>query len=158
MFRINIECYRYKGRIIFRLCILSFTKNNLKTSRCIIMKSFKMNNFKLNFPATWEVWKLKTFHYKASGNTRKTTKNLWEMYCINPFSTNVPLVYPLKTSEKLRFSDVFRGYTSGTLVENGLLLYRLHFTFKLSQIGSSVQLRNRCQISCLILSEFKRIN
>ena len=27
---------------------------------------------------------------------------------INPFTTNVPLLYPLKT-ENLRFSDVFRG-------------------------------------------------
>ena len=25
----------------------------------------------------------------------------------------------MKTSESLRFSDVFRGYRSGTLVENG---------------------------------------
>ena len=41
---------------------------------------------------------------------------------INPFSTNVPLLYPLKTSENLRFSDVFRGYRSGTLVKNGLRL------------------------------------
>ena len=38
---------------------------------------------------------------------------------VNPFSTNVPLLYPLKT-ENFRFSDVFRGYRSGTLVENGL--------------------------------------
>ena len=37
-----------------------------------------------------------------------------------PFSTNVPLLYPLKTSENLRFTDVFRGYRSGTLVESGL--------------------------------------
>ena len=36
------------------------------------------------------------------------------------FSTSVPLLYPLKTSKNLRFSDVFRGYGSGTLVENEL--------------------------------------
>ena len=30
---------------------------------------------------------------------------------------------PLKTSESQRFSDVFRGYRSGTLVENGLNIY-----------------------------------
>ena len=30
---------------------------------------------------------------------------------------------PLKTSESQRFSDVFRGYGSGTLVENGLNSY-----------------------------------
>ena len=32
--------------------------------------------------------------------------------------TNAPLLYPLKT-ENLRFSDVFRVYRSGILVENG---------------------------------------
>ena len=36
------------------------------------------------------------------------------------FSTNVPILYPLKTSENYRFSDVFRGYGIGTLDENGL--------------------------------------
>ena len=41
----------------------------------------------------------------------------------NPFSTNVPLLYPLKISENLRFS-VFRGYRYGTLVENGLKILK----------------------------------
>ena len=40
---------------------------------------------------------------------------------INPFLTNAPLLYSLKTSENLRFSDIFRGYGSGTLVEYGLI-------------------------------------
>ena len=40
---------------------------------------------------------------------------------INPFSTHAPLLYPLKTSENRRFSDLFRGYRSGTWVENGLM-------------------------------------
>ena len=39
---------------------------------------------------------------------------------LNPFSTNVLLLYALKTSENRRFSDAFRGYRSGALVENGL--------------------------------------
>ena len=39
----------------------------------------------------------------------------------NPFSTNIPFLYPLKTSEILQFY-VFREYRSGTLVENGLNL------------------------------------
>ena len=42
------------------------------------------------------------------------------MININPLSTDVPLLYPQKTSENRRFSDVFRGYRSGTLVANGL--------------------------------------
>ena len=37
-----------------------------------------------------------------------------------------PLLYPLKTSENSRFSDGFREYRSGTLVENGLMK-KLHF-------------------------------
>ena len=39
---------------------------------------------------------------------------------INSFSTNTPLLYLLKTSKNRRFSDVFRGYRSGALIENGL--------------------------------------
>ena len=59
-----------------------------------------------------------------------TTGDIWRVWLhfwlvltrpINPFSTNVPLLYPLKTSENLRFSDVFRGYRIETLVENGLI-------------------------------------
>ena len=40
---------------------------------------------------------------------------------LKPFSTNVPLLYTLKTSENRRASDVFRRYRSGTLVKNGLM-------------------------------------
>ena len=36
------------------------------------------------------------------------------------FQQNAPLLYPLKTSENRRFSDIYWGYRSGTLVENGL--------------------------------------
>ena len=39
---------------------------------------------------------------------------------INLFSTNVPLLYPLKISENRSFSNVFREYRCGTLAENGL--------------------------------------
>ena len=40
---------------------------------------------------------------------------------INLFQANVPFLYPLKTSENRRFSDVFRGYKKGTLIWNGLI-------------------------------------
>ena len=33
----------------------------------------------------------------------------WFVLVINRFSTNVTLLYPLKTSERRRFSEVFRG-------------------------------------------------
>ena len=42
---------------------------------------------------------------------------------LNAFSTNISLLYPLQTSENRSFSDVFRGYRSRTLVENGLIQY-----------------------------------
>ena len=45
-----------------------------------------------------------------------------EMLLFNPFSTNAPLLYPLKTSENRKFFDVLRGYRSGTLVENELMM------------------------------------
>ena len=31
----------------------------------------------------------------------------------NPFEPNTPFLYPLKTLENQRFSDVFRGYRNG---------------------------------------------
>ena len=50
----------------------------------------------------------------------QSANNYTATFTINPFSINVPLLYPLKTSENRGFSYVFRGYRSGTLVENGL--------------------------------------
>ena len=41
---------------------------------------------------------------------------------INPFPTSCSPLYPTKTSENWRFSDVFRGNRNGALVENGLIL------------------------------------
>ena len=34
---------------------------------------------------------------------------------LNPFESNVTFLYPLKMSENLWFSDVFRGYKNVTL-------------------------------------------
>ena len=36
---------------------------------------------------------------------------------VNPYSPNVTFLYPLKTSENRRFSDIFRGYRNVTLEE-----------------------------------------
>ena len=38
----------------------------------------------------------------------------------NPFLTNLPILYPLKTPANLWFSGAFRGYKMGTLARNGL--------------------------------------
>ena len=58
----------------------------------------------------------------------KNISAFWQYFLINPFSTNVPLPYPLKTSENLWFSDIFRGYRSGTLVENRLKSFQFNST------------------------------
>ena len=62
---------------------------------------------------------------KASFSSKIKFKDLRKQYfsllLINQFSTKVPLPYPLKISETLWFTDVFRRYRSGTLVENGLI-------------------------------------
>ena len=47
---------------------------------------------------------------------------------INSFSINAPFLFFLKISENLQFSDVFRGYRNGTLVENGLMIQINLFT------------------------------
>ena len=52
---------------------------------------------------------------------------------LNPFSIIFPLLYPLKTSKNRRFSDVFRGYRSGTLIENGLSLGNFRVKIRCSQ-------------------------
>ena len=49
-------------------------------------------------------------------NLRKFRSNSREF---NPFLTNVPILYPLKTPENQRFSGVFRGYKMETLARNG---------------------------------------
>ena len=40
---------------------------------------------------------------------------------LHPFQANVSFLYPLKTSENLWFSDVFRAYRKGALAQNGLI-------------------------------------
>ena len=55
-------------------------------------------------------------------NQSRSLRN-WTDNLINPFSTNVPLLYPLETSEKVAFW-CYRRYRSGALVEDGLSFAR----------------------------------
>ena len=76
----------------------------------------------------WKRLPRKKLHIVLSSQFEKVTfqKYIAEFWIvisnqmINPFSTNVPLLHSLKTSENRRCSDIFRGYRSGTLVENVL--------------------------------------
>ena len=56
----------------------------------------------------------------ASSSFLQCHPNTCTKSVFNPFSTNVRFLYPMKTSENRRTSDVFRGYRSGILVENEL--------------------------------------
>ena len=49
---------------------------------------------------------------KVSGDS---ILSLSQISTIKPFKSNVAFLYPLKTSENLWFSDVFRGYRNVTL-------------------------------------------
>ena len=56
--------------------------------------------------------------------------------CLNPYPPNVTFLYPLKTSENLRFSDVFRGYRNVTLGEHGLIcIFKILKILILSQLN-----------------------
>ena len=55
-------------------------------------------------------------YFEIVVNLRKKVLSQSSFHLINPFYANVPFLYPLKTSENLWFSDVFRGYRNGTLV------------------------------------------
>ena len=57
-------------------------------------------------------------------------------YAFNSFHVYGLFRYPLKTTENLRFSDVFRGYRSGTLVENGLTNFSSSLKFQGSLLGN----------------------
>ena len=62
------------------------------------------------------------FHYGLlqiwmGAHKRACWKNLPKF---NPFIRNVHFLYPPKTSENQRFSDIFRGYKKGKLRSNGV--------------------------------------
>ena len=81
-------------------------------------------------------------------------------YPLNSFSTNVPLLYRLKTSENLRFSDVFRGYRSGLLVKNGLSKFNELINYqprnyqKTVGVIGGVEVNSFTQIRLILVAKF----
>ena len=59
-------------------------------------------------------------HFSRSDRKRSLARNAWNI-TINPFVPNAPFLYPLKTSENLTVSDVFRGSRKGASGTNGLI-------------------------------------
>ena len=83
--------------------------NFWKEKRPSLGKVFKNKNSNSNF-----------LKFEKAARQVKLKLLQWN-YLLNPFSTNVPLLYAL------RFSDVSRGYRSGTLIENGLNYWLSNF-------------------------------
>ena len=52
------------------------------------------------------------------------------VFSVNPFLANIPILYPLKTPEKRSISGVFRRYKMGILAINGLTHLSLMFQVK----------------------------
>ena len=71
-----------------------------------------------------------------------STRNLYILHPkVNPFPANVPILYPLKTTENQRFSVVFRGYKMGTLAANGLNIFWFKNILILKSYGLQVNLK-----------------
>ena len=64
---------------------------------------------------------------------------------------------PLKILENLRFSDVFRGYRSGTLVENGLIWTLISLLLNFLNVQSMQLLQQLVHLKQIDL-EIKYIN
>ena len=69
----------------------------------------------------------KHFHTSMSQQQKVICTAQKMKFSINPFSTNVPCLYPPE-NRNLRFSDVFKGYRSRALVENGLRISSVNVT------------------------------
>ena len=107
--------------------------------------------FMVVFKVFGEVWHTSVLHklklYKNPSNRLLWVvlngKSLHEFF-ISPFQANLPLLYPLKTSENLRFSDFFRGYRKETLTWNGLMMVIL-FGEKYSRMDQVKFLEGNCE-------------
>ena len=64
--------------------------------------------------------------------------NIFQNILFNPIHSTGLFLYPLKTSEKLWFFDVFRGYRKWTAAPNGLIYVwqGLHYVSVMENIWS----------------------
>ena len=74
-------------------------------------------------------------NYFGIDYTSNPFATMFHNFLVKTFSTNVPLLFLLKTSENLRFSAVFRGYKSGTLIEYGLIRKKVIIAVNLVAFG-----------------------
>ena len=102
-------------------------KSNI--SPCVFFTFFKLYKlYKIEQRITYEGFSKETLAIRKELRkevlyNRKQKKIFYFQYwtvIFNPLVPNAPFFYPLKTSETVRFSDVFRSYRKGALGTNGL--------------------------------------
>ena len=115
-FKLRILTLRIRFLSQIKLILFSFCWNLHWNKGVKISISMRISNiFRFKF------WRGLTFLTSVKIITLETAflpKLLWET--TNALYSNVPFLYPLNTSENLWFSENFKGYTNGTLDENGL--------------------------------------
>ena len=123
------KCFAHSS-LVFRE-YFHYRNNGSKFSCCFAMPSFILWDIakypEINLDP--EISSLLRLGTKMVRHVRQTLPLILDEFeGINQFSTNAPLLYPpppKKISENRMFSDVFRGYRSGTWVENGLINFYL---------------------------------
>ena len=89
-------------------------------------------------PKIYDAEKLHPRHFRRSTIAQKfiSIKNNYTLLR-NSFQANVQFLYPLKTSENLRFPDVFRGCRNETMAWKGLL-QQLEANYLMKQLSSRI--------------------
>lgn len=80
--------------------------------------NIRQDKFFYNIRYTFKFNYAEVLNFTTTGSKfqRKVTKGmLFDFFILNPYSSNVPILYSLKISENCRLSVNFRGYRIGTL-------------------------------------------
>ena len=93
------------------------------TGKKLFSLASTITNSPLNVSQTWINAQV---HHLQPRNLSSVLVRVYKIFkrsygILNPYSPNVTFLYPLKTSENRRFSDIFRVYRNATLGEYGLI-------------------------------------
>ena len=105
-------------------CLIAFLSKTIANPQLLILtNNFLYQLFGCLMPNFGSLSKGKSLQTDANHSVRSSS--LGFLYCgwvLNPFQPSVPFSYPLKRSESLWFSEVFRGCKMENWAENGLIL------------------------------------
>ena len=115
--------------------LLCFGGNNVNCNK------IKMNYYSFREPLTAYIY-MGPVYYQKLKHMVLDKMHARAKVGINIFSTNVPLLYSLKTSENRRFSDVFRAHRNEILVAKGFFYLRTWWSEDLHVFYLFIYLRN----------------